>query len=163
VRGGHFSLVTPTCFYILKRQKEVVMAFAYEKVSGSRATEILKQARGPIYTFQMSQVIDKERGLIFVNLGGQGDRPKAQGDSPTYFNLFWKDQVIVFRGYYYGKTKNNIYTFELNIESIYLPISLKEQVSEIKDAIQEAVAVYWGFLKEKPLIVEVQFPTINFY
>lgn len=139
------------------------MTFTYEKIDQQRASEIRSQVLGDIYAFQMAQVIDRERDLVFVNLGGQGDLPQGQGDSPTYFNLFWKGNAIAFQGYWVGGKRNGVVAIDLDITAMAIPTILKGKIAEIQEAIQESMGVYWGALLRTTIIVEVNYNIVNFF
>lgn len=139
------------------------MAFVFEKLDSIEAQEIRNLVRDPVYAFQRCVVIDRERDLVFVDLGGHGDQPKGEGECPTYYNLLWKKMPIVFEGYDCFKTINSVLTRDVNITNLLVPQKLKEIVPEIQEAIVDAMNGYWSGQDRRPIPANVRFPIVQFY
>lgn len=138
------------------------MTFVFETIDQARAQELIRKVREPIHVFQSTQVIDRERDLVFVDLGGHGNSPQGRGE-PTYYNLFWKGVPVAFEGYDELTSPQGILTVEINLTKMFVPGNLKNLVPEIQQAIVEAISIYWSGRFERPVIANVQFPISQIY
>jgi hypothetical protein len=135
------------------------MSFVYEKIDHSRSQEILHQVRPPIYCFQRFQVIDRERDLVFVCLGGEGGQPQVRREPPTYYNLLWKGIPVAFEGYDNAKFPQGTVTVDVKLTKLCIPDALINLVPEIQQVIIEAMTCFWSGQWERPATLTVQFPT----
>lgn len=139
------------------------MAFVFEKLDSVEAQKIRNLVRDPVYAFQRGVAIDREREIIFVDLGGKGDQPKERGEYPSYYNLLWKGIPIVFEGYDQLKNVDGVLTVDVEYTKLQIPNELRNFVTEIQRAIVDASNCYWGGLRNKTVVANVQFPIVQFY
>lgn len=139
------------------------MAFVFEQLGSVEAQEIRNLVRDPVYAFQDRVMIDRERDLVFVDLGGHGDQPKGEGECPTYYNLLWKKIPIVFEGYDSFKTIDGVLTREVSLTTLIVSKIFEDIVPEIQEGIVEAMNGYWSGRYRRTISANVQFPTVQFY
>jgi hypothetical protein len=139
------------------------MAFVSEKIDQQRALSLMEKVRRPIYQFQPTQVIDRDRDLIFVDLGGHGDQPPGQGDGPTYYNLLWQGKAVAFEGYDRLQNLQGRATVNLDISALHVPAALSDMVDDIKQGIVEAVEAYWSGGFGQHIAAYVSFPVVKIY
>jgi hypothetical protein len=139
------------------------MTFVFEKIDKAIGDSLVCKVRAPIFAFQLWQVIDRSRNVILVSLGGKGDLPKERGEPPTYYNLLWQDCPVVFNGYITMTSKNGIYNIEMVLNELLVPAGLVALEFEIKRAIQDAMSVYWGARRNRPVEVQIHFPAVKQY
>ena len=139
------------------------MAFVFEKLDSVEAQKIRYLVRDPVYAFQDRVVIDRERELVFVDLGGTGDQPKARGAYPTYYNLLRKNIPVVFEGYDDLKNVDGVLTVDVEYTKMQIPNTHKNLVGNIQHEIIEATTNYWIGRLKKNVVVNVKFPAVQFY
>jgi hypothetical protein len=135
----------------------------FERIDHARGSELIRLVRPPVYAFQRWQVIDRERDVILVDLGGQGEYPRGQGGAPDYFNLICYGMPVAFEAYTSESGLDGVRQFSVDISKITFPEGLKDAIEEIKKMIPEALMVYWISRRRKPANVKVHFPLIQFY
>jgi hypothetical protein len=139
------------------------MPFIFEKIDQKRALVLMEKARQPIYQFQLTQVIDRDRDLIFVSLGGHGNQPPGRGECPTFYNLLWQGRAVAFEGYDQLQTHQGMTTVTVQISAFYVPLALQDIVEEVKQAIVEAIEAHWSGRFGQFIAAQVSFPAMQLY
>lgn len=134
------------------------MTFEIEVIDQARADELFKLI-GHTFVFQMQRsiVIDHDRALIFISLGGQGDMPPDRGECADFFCLLWKRKPIYFNGYWKNERTSDSYRKVLEIEGIRVPRCLELNIDEIKSTIDITLTKYYSHLFREPMSARAQF------
>jgi len=140
------------------------MTFEIEVIDQTRADELFKWI-GDTFIFQMQStiVIDRERDIIFVSLGGQGNMPPDRGECADFFCLLWERKPIYFNGYWKGETTSDGYRKVLEIEGIRIPRCLESLFEEIKSTIDITLSKYYSHFFLEPMSARAQFPDAPSY
>ena len=139
------------------------MTFVFEKLDQQAAAALISLVRYPVYQFQRWQVIDRDRDIILVDLGGDGEFARSLSGTPSYFNLLWKTTPIAFSCRFESDSTPVHSSIQMEIENIEFPLQLELSIEECKQAIRESLEVYFTAQKNRGASVRVRFPRITFY
>lgn len=136
------------------------------EITDPRRRGQIKEWIGNTFIFQMQRtiVIDRERDIIFVSLGGQGDMPRDRGECASFYCLLWQKKAIYFHGYWKGEAIPEGHRKVLEVDGIRVPMALGPQIDEIKSTIDVVLAEYFGYLSGIPIAVRAHLMgTPSFY
>jgi hypothetical protein len=92
-------------------------------------------------------VIDRERDVFLICLGGQG---RERSEIPLIFVLVWKGEIIRFDTFYKGHGDPQAgQEFWWNVLDIVIPSLLKSKKTEIFQLIREALTEYGDGIDSK--------------
>jgi hypothetical protein len=139
------------------------MPFVVESMSQNDAENYFGKTKGLVYTFQPERTIDHERDLVLLDFGGKGDEGERTGEPPSYFNLLWKGDAVAFEGYYKVAKEGNNRVYDFDVRRFRIPSAISKYESAIRDAIVEALTVYWSVRARQPVQPRLQFPVAEQY
>lgn len=142
------------------------MTFEYEKfdVETSREIRIRVKRYQTVMSEIHGQVIDRNRGVIFLVLGGQGSQAPNRGEPPTYYAMEYQhasDSWVVFEGFDTIKKFDEKIVININLNRLAIPTDIKVDLQQIQTDIHDAFLLnYRRFYKATDcwLEIKVQFP-----
>ncbi|MES2041038.1 MAG: hypothetical protein V4495_24740 [Pseudomonadota bacterium] len=137
------------------------MTFKFKIMGDHELQDYAKRVYGPVYAFQSCCVVDEERDIIFLDLGGHGDRAPGRGECPTYYNLFWQGIAAAFEGYDALQRSGEGITLIFTITRFVVPQELAQVMDEIKAALVAALQCYWNGRYKRQLLFDVRFPVLE--
>lgn len=144
------------------------MAFVYEQFDEATGLDIKKKVSPyqMVMSTPLGQVIDRERGIFFLVLGGQGGLPPQYGEPPTYYALCWQGAWVVFEGYNNELRSETDVQTSFNLIRLCIPVALKGELESIEQAIRDAMQVYKEYsqkLSGLKVSTLIQFPSATYY
>lgn len=139
------------------------MTYIFEMLDQAAARQLSLKVRQPVYAFQRWQVIDRSRDIVLADLGGDGSNQHSASGVPSYYNLIWLGIPIAFSCRDTKQFTEHAIHVEITVEKMQAPSELQPAVEEIKNAICEAMEVYWGTRMRRVATVHAHFPAISFY
>ncbi len=138
------------------------MTFELERVSQERAHELERMASMTVFYFNRTILIDRERDLIFLDLGGKGDQPKERNEPPNYWCLIYKGESVRLTSRERFERVSDVDYIYAELETFSTPLSLKNQLFEVQETIIEAFASYYSLGLKRTMSASVQFPPVVF-
>lgn len=136
------------------------MTFVAQKLTQQLAAPYLAKLRSPVHQIQTVYVIDSERNIAMLDLGGHGDIPKTSGQGPSYYALFWHELEISISTWYQFDSSGGSTVLEYKDAVAEVPAALNVPVEEIRQVFADALHVYWEKLNRRPVPVRVSFDTV---
>ncbi|MFZ6875752.1 hypothetical protein ACO0LF_27100 [Undibacterium sp. Di27W] len=133
------------------------MTFQFKNLDGGELQGYAKRVYGPVYALQSCGVVDDERDIIFLDLGGHGDLAPGRGECPTYYNLLWQGMAVAFEGYDALQRSGDGVTLIFTITKFVVPPELAQMTEEIKAALVAASQCYWNGRYKRELLFDVRF------
>lgn len=137
------------------------MTFKFNIMGNNELREYAKRVHGPVYAFQSCYVVDDERDIIFLDLGGHGDLAPGRGECPTYYNLLWQGIAVAFEGYDALQRSDDGVILIFTITKFVVPPELAQATDEIKAALVAASQCYWNGRYKRELLFDVRFPLLE--
>ncbi|MEY4765489.1 MAG: hypothetical protein RI907_2162 [Pseudomonadota bacterium] len=155
---GLYGLAPPQPFDVPRpRFQAGATPFVFERLTPAQCEPLMARVQGPIFQFQPMQVVDRARGVTLLDLGGQGDRPAERAECPTFYNLFWGEHVVAFRGHDQIAQDDRGLSVVLTLVGLTLPAGLPATAEEVRAVIQQAVAACWQGRFGRPFSARVVF------
>lgn len=142
---------------------EKIMAFELEEVGQVRASELMKLANMTVYHFGWDTLIDRDRDLIFLCLGGKGGQPAERNEPPNYWCLLVGNQSIKLTSYSHFEFISGVDVACEDLNELRVPKPLQAKLSEIQDVIREAFSSYYSQIYKRNVSAQVTFPPPVFY
>lgn len=139
------------------------MTFQLEEVSQERANELMELANSTVYQFASKVLIDYDRDLVFLCLGGKGDQPGERNEPPNYWCLLYRGKSVKFTSRSHFEYIDGVDVACEDIREFRVPDSFQEKLSEIEDVIKEAFASFYSEVYERIVSAHVKFSTPVFY
>ncbi|WMW80891.1 hypothetical protein RF679_01090 [Undibacterium cyanobacteriorum] len=139
------------------------MAFQLERVSQARANELMKLANTTVYQFAAKVLIDYDRDLVLLCLGGKGDQPAERNEPPNYWCLLYRGNSVKFTSHSRFEFIDGLDVACEDLREFRVPNSFQEKLPEIQDAIKEAFASFYSEVYERTVLARVKFPVAVFY
>jgi len=137
------------------------MPFVFESLDEKAAAEFKAKVKKfqTVLSMTPARIIDRSRDIAFFGLGGQGELPPSRGEPPNHYAMLWKESHIALDGHQRLTSAGLVIT----LSRLAIPRHLKGELAEIKQALREAMTVYWEGLSRRPMFVTLSFPTPLYY
>lgn len=133
------------------------MTFVAEELTQDLANQYTRNLHSRVYVIQDTYAIDRERGIVMLNFGGRGDMPKASGEGPSYYALFWGGQEISVQAWYGLGDCEEMRVMEYDVDWMSIPAGLDIPIGAIEQALKDALQAYWEALYEEPVGIRATF------
>lgn len=137
------------------------MSFVAEELSQELANQYARNLHSHVYVIQGTYAIDRERAIAMLDFGGRGDMPKATGEGPNYYALFWGGQEIAIQAWYGLGDCEEMRVIEYDVDWISVPADLDVPISDIEQAFKDALQVYWEDVYEEPVGIRAAFNEVE--
>lgn len=144
------------------------MAFIYEQLNEAESLDMKKKVEPfqMLMSFIDGQVIDRDKDVVFLDLGGQGYQPPDRGEPPNYYALNWKGAFVAYEGYYRTEYYDSEIRMNVNLVRLRVPEILKSELVQLQQFIEDAMSVYWQKLQSSPnrkILLTISFPEPTYY
>lgn len=136
------------------------MTFVAQQLTQELATQYTANIRSEVYSLQETFVIDKDRNVLLLSLGGQGHQPKVRGEPPDYYAMFWNGMEIDLQVWFSYAADNAMC---IEVASMAMPTALTVPMAEIEQTIVDALQTYWEDLGGRPVKVRATFGGVARY
>ncbi|MFL6658735.1 MAG: hypothetical protein ACJ8GW_11720 [Massilia sp.] len=142
---------------------EKIMPFVVEKITQTEIDPYLHKILRPVYALQAIRIIDRDRDLVLLHLGGRGEYGEHRGEAPTYFNFFWKGATIAFECYISMTQEGDHWSKFFDVRRFRVPSRLEHAIPEVRTAIEEALTTYFIAGYKQPFQVSLQIAAVELY
>jgi hypothetical protein len=141
------------------------MTFVFEKLDEASVLELRKKIPKfqHILSFSPCQVIDRDRDIAFVSLGGKGALPPERAEPPYFYALLWKGLCVAFEGYETVESLAGAAKVNIRLTQLRLPIALRDELLNIRQAIEAAMTIFKAATAGYPVSLSIEFPQATYY
>lgn len=132
------------------------MTFVAEELTQELTEKYTADIQSPVYVIQSTYAIDRERNIALLCLGGRGDLPKASGEGPSYYALFWDGLEVPIQAWDdFASDGSRVIEYDVGLMDV--PSELTVPLDDIKQEFVDALNAYWNAIYRKPVSVRATY------